>query len=165
VVLVEMGLSTPASWRERHRAEPERLGADGLRAYPRRVVQSLLALVDLPPRTTPPSFFSLAELAMFSSFPTKTGRGLSLTDMMRWVSQARIVQMSDFVISFSKRAVPGSIHPSGSWPLPGHPEAMKMSRQKTIFTPVPSRGLLGRSARIHREFIVVSYYGGKTLFR
>src|SRR3712207_4139151 len=43
-----MGLSTPAAWKERHRAKPDRLGADGLRAYPRRVVRSLLALVDLP---------------------------------------------------------------------------------------------------------------------
>src|SRR5215218_9291314 len=48
VLLVDMGLGTPASWRERHRAEPERLGADSLRAYPRDVVWSLLTLVALP---------------------------------------------------------------------------------------------------------------------
>src|SRR5215213_10807861 len=43
-----MGLITPASWRERHRAEPERLGTDGLRAYSRDVVWPLLTLIALP---------------------------------------------------------------------------------------------------------------------
>jgi hypothetical protein len=38
-----------------------------------------------------------------------------------------------------------AIHPSGSWPLPGHPEAMKMSRrEKAIFISVPGSGVLER---------------------
>src|SRR5215216_867285 len=43
-----MSLSTPACWRKRHRAEPERLGADSLHAYPRDVVWPLLTLIALP---------------------------------------------------------------------------------------------------------------------
>jgi len=29
-------------------------------------------------------------------------------------------------VSYVTRRAPALIHPSGSWPLPGHPEAMKM---------------------------------------
>src|SRR5215207_170543 len=48
VVLVQMGLGPPASWRERPRAEPDCLGARALCADSRGVVWSLLALVALP---------------------------------------------------------------------------------------------------------------------
>src|SRR5918994_1345777 len=46
VLLVDMGLGPPACRRKRHGAEPESPGTDGLRAHPRRVVQSLLAPVE-----------------------------------------------------------------------------------------------------------------------
>jgi hypothetical protein len=48
-----------------------------------------------------------------------------------------------------------SIHPSGSWPWPGHPDAMKMScRQKAIFTRVAHR-----SASDHRRMKMTEQQG------
>src|SRR5215204_1985762 len=45
---MEMGLGPPALRRKRHRPEPDGLGAYALRADPRCVVESLLAMVALP---------------------------------------------------------------------------------------------------------------------